>query len=237
MIDDVRLNEGLTQLGFRLGAVERGKFATFAGILHEESGKLNLTRVPKEQYVERHFLDSLSMGSGFFNGASTLLDVGSGAGFPGIPIAISCPDLQVVLLEATGKRVSFLRSVASACALGNLEVLQGRAEELAHDQCYREKFDRVVARAVARLITLAELTIPYAKVGGLLAYQKGEEAKVEYAEAAAVITELGGQLSEIRALQPHKHLIVLSKVKGTPNDRPTSYARMKQREERIVSKQ
>ncbi len=154
-----------------------------------------------------------------------LLDVGSGAGFPGVPLKIVCPHWRVTLLEATGKKVRFLEHLREVLGLGNLEILHGRAEDFAKAPAYREQYDWVVARAVAEMPALAELTLPFAKIGGNVLALKGETAEAEVAQSGRAFSILGGELVKIvkialPGLVEERRLVVVRKVACTPDAYP-----------------
>ena len=173
---------------FGLNEEQISKFEKYLELLLEWNEKFNLTAITdKDEIEEKHFLDSLMLIEFFGIGNKTLLDVGSGAGFPGIPLAIAEPSLKVTLLEANGKKVSFLKEVIKVLELPNVEVIQGRAEELK----MREHFDVVTARAVKELNILLEISFHLLKVGGHFYAYKGPSAKEEYERAKGALKELG----------------------------------------------
>lgn len=196
------------------------KFNFFAELLKEYNKKYNLTSITEEREVKyKHFIDSLAGESFFFSGAN-VLEVGSGAGFPSLPLKIVREDLQFTLVESTGKKCEFLKTAVKELGLNGVELVNARAEELAHDEHYREKFDVCCARAVARLNTLCEYCIPFVKVGGSMIAYKGE-AEEEIKEAKNAIRILGGErIKEYSYELPEnfgkRTLIVLSK------DHPTA---------------
>ena len=166
------LARGAAALGIALGAEQLAAFAAYRALLLEWNARFNLTAITDPaQIVTRHFLDSLTVALGVprarWAGAPRLLDVGSGAGFPGLALAIAFPQWHVTALEATGKKVTFLRHVAAALGLARVRVLQGRAEALAHAPAERARYDVVAARALAALPTLLEYCQPFARVGGV----------------------------------------------------------------------
>jgi 16S rRNA (guanine527-N7)-methyltransferase len=153
------------------------------------------------------------------------IDVGSGAGFPGLPIKIYCSRMSMVLLEATAKKVGFLEHIVKRLGLENVEPLWGRAEQVAHDALHRESYDLVLARAVAELPVLAEYTLPFCRMGGLVIAQKGAHAQEEAQSAAHAIALLGGQLQrvipiELMGLAEARHLVAIKKVARTPDQYP-----------------
>jgi len=209
----------------------------YRDLLLEANATLNLTAVREPEAVERrHIAESLALvhaleAAGRLPPGTRAIDVGSGGGLPGIPLAIARPDVDVTLLEATGKKARFLERAARELGLANVRVLDRRAEEAAHDPDERERHDLALARAVAALATLAELTLPFVKVGGALAAVKGSRAEEEIAQAAGALTRCGG--GEVRSLplpvEPSPlgvadatpvRLLLVPKIAPTPMDLP-----------------
>jgi len=183
----------LAMLGLTPQESHRERFALYCALLQEYNERVNLTAIVDEGEIWRkHFLDSLSSllvlprrGSG--------IDIGSGAGFPGLPLAIVCEDLQFTLLDSLRKRVGFLQEVIDKLSLGERVVaLHGRAEDLAHLESMRGKFDFAVSRAVAKFAVLCELSLPFVKTGGLFIAMKGPRAHEEIEEAGNAVRRLGG---------------------------------------------
>ncbi len=156
--------------------------------------------------------------------ARRLIDVGSGAGLPGIPLKIVFPDLHLTLLETTGKKVDFLKYAITQLEFENAQAIQSRAEDLGHDAAHRERYDVAVARAVATLSTLAEYALPFVRVGGVFIAYKGVEVTAELQSAARAIQKLGGRVREIIPVQlpglEPRHLIVIEKISATPEKFP-----------------
>ena len=155
----------------------------------------------------------------------SLIDVGSGGGFPGVPLAIAFPKLRVTLLEATGKKVAFLENLSRALALENVTTRQGRAEELGQREDHRERYDLAVARAVAEMRTLVEYTLPLVRVKGIFIASKGADAEQETQAAAGAIQRLGGQVRQlvpvvVPELHEPRQLVVIDKVAPTPTRYP-----------------
>ena len=208
------------------GALDRMK--RFAALLLEANAVHNLTRItdPRDPVI-KHFLDSLSVSralSGSERAGSRFIDLGSGPGFPGIPLAIALPGLSGISLEATGKKVAFQQSVIEALGLP-LEAVQGRAEVLGRDPVFRERFDWAVARALAALPTLVEYALPFVRVGGAFIAMKGARARDEIELAGHAIRKLGGQVDRVLDLElpdgeGERHLIVIRKVAATPPTYP-----------------
>ena len=223
------LAEGAEKLGIALDTLKNEQLEIYFRELVEWNKDINLTAITDSEGVQvKHFLDSLTMvplikekSSGSFS----IIDVGTGAGFPGIPLKIAMPEIKVTLLEATAKKVLFLEHIIKELKLVDIEVITGRAEEAAQKPEYREKFDIVVARAVAELAVLAELTLPFCAVGGYLIAQKKGDIQVELEKSLNAIEMLGGRLSSIEkirleGLEDMRYLVVIDKVKSTPEKYP-----------------
>lgn len=192
IMNDIFLNNGIKLSGEKLE-----KFACFYKFLTEENEKYNLTAIKSEKGVYlKHFADSL-IGAEFFVDNSRVLEVGSGAGFPSIPQKINNESLNFTLIEATGKKCAFLRAAGEKLNFNNFFVLQGRAEVLAKSENYREKFDIVTARAVARLNELLEFTVPFLKVGGKLVLYKNYSLS-EINEAKTALKTLNCEITDIK---------------------------------------
>ena len=180
--------------GITLTDKQQELFEKYYSLLIEYNKKFNLTAITeREEVINKHFVDS-SLSCGKVCGQA-LLDVGSGGGFPAIPLKIMNDNLSVTMLEATGKKCEFLKTVVKELGLTNVTVINGRAEDIAKDERYREKFDCVTARAVARLNTLLEYCMAFVKVGGIFVALKGD-AEEELIEAENAIKVLGGRLKE-----------------------------------------
>jgi 16S rRNA (guanine527-N7)-methyltransferase len=224
----VELKHEADALGLSLNESQLAQFAAFSLILQEWSQRFNLTRITSgEEIKSKHFLDSLSVAVVFNSPPRSLrvLDVGSGAGFPGIPLQIAFPDWNVTLLEATGKKVHFLEYVKEQLALYRMNIIPERAEAVAHTESYRETFELVTSRAVAPLATLVELTLPFCRLGGVLVAPKKGDLHLEIAAAGRAIELLGGQLREIRPftmahLSDQRQLVIIDKIKSTPSHYP-----------------
>jgi len=172
----------------------------------------------------KHFLDSLSC-LRKADASLYTIDVGSGAGFPGIPLKIAVPALRLVLLEATGRKAEFLQAVVQRLHLSGVEVINTRAEEAGQSPVHRERYDLALGRALAEMATLAELTLPLVRVGGTVIAQKGEDPAAEVEAARKAIAALGGQVREVipaavPGLDAARYLVVLEKVAPTPAKYP-----------------
>jgi 16S rRNA (guanine527-N7)-methyltransferase len=192
--------------------------------------RFNLTAITdREGVLVRHFLDSLSclkaLPRAELDSGARLIDVGTGAGFPGLPLKIVCPGMRLTLLEATRKKVTFLNHLVRVLGLREVELVHGRAEELGRDSAHRERYDWALARAVAEMGTLAEYLLPLVRVGGAALAQKGEDAAAEVHEAEASIVTLGGRVRqlvpvELRGLAETRYLVVVDKVAATSDRYP-----------------
>src|SRR5215470_5725118 len=179
--------EGLHQLGLELNEQELEQFLRYREELLEWNTRINLTAITDpEEVLLKHFLDSLSLLLVYDRPAARLLDIGAGAGFPGLPLKIARPPWHIVLLEATGKKVTFMRHVIETLQLENVVAVHGRAEELAHDAGYRASFDVVTARAVASLPTLLEYAAPFCRVGGQIILPRKGDLTEEVAQGKRV---------------------------------------------------
>lgn len=222
----------------------REKLDLFTELLVSENQKYNLTRIdsPKEIHI-RHFLDSLA-GLAVLDELSatmkkplTILDIGSGAGFPGLVLAIVRPDWRVVSLEATGKKANFQETVCKTLALNNVTILNRRAEDTAHHAAYRQQFDAVTARALAAMPILAELSLAFVKPGGLALYWKGPSATEELHAAMPAIEQMGAGFEQVAPYtlpagedEPAKmSLVICKKTKPTPGEYPRVFGLIKKK--------
>lgn len=203
-------------------------FTTFERELLEWNQKFNLTAIRDVESIRtKHFLDSLSCVLAWKSTTppSRLIDVGSGAGFPGIPLKIIYPNLKLTVVESVGKKVTFLRHIVQVLNLENVEIVQSRAEDLGHDANHRENYDWAVARAVANLNVLSEYLIPLVKIGGTALAQKGESGPAEAQSAEKAMNVLGGKLKQLIPVNlpgvvDDRYLILMDKVAATPPKYP-----------------
>jgi len=197
----------------------------YAQELKDWNTRINLTALTEDSdIIDKHFIDSLLIFhyETIIEGAR-VADVGTGGGFPGIPIKIYRPDIQLSLIESIGKKVKFLNHVVDTLKLDNVEVMNERVEEIGHSKEHRERYDIVVARCVARLPILAEYCLPLVSVGGKFIAYKGQESEVEVEEAKNAIEKLGGRFIKIEhdEVNPERRsLIFIEKVKNTPDQYP-----------------
>lgn len=204
------------------------KFELFKDLLLLYNNKFNLTAITDEKDIYiKHFLDCAA-GDMFFEEGVSVLEVGSGGGFPSVPLKLLRDDLKFTLVESTGKKCEYLKAVVDKLNLSCVQVINARAEELAKDKYYREKFDACTARAVARLNTLAEYCLPFVKVGGLFIAYKGNCSE-EVEEAKKAFSVLGGELERIEKYElpngESRTIVVVKKVKSTPAKYPRGQGR------------
>ncbi len=195
-------------------------FNRYAEMLRERNEKINLTAITEPEEVKvKHFLDSCSAAE-LLPGGASVLDIGSGAGFPGLPLKIVRPDLTVTLLDSVNKKVAFVSEVVAELKLSGVTAVHARIEDFPH----KGEYDAVVSRAVAELSTLAEYALPFVKIGGAFIAYKSEKAESEAEAAASAITLLGGRIREIReafvAAGLTRKLIVIDKIAPTPPKYP-----------------
>lgn len=225
-----RLIHGARQLGFTLTAKQVEQFQLYYQELVNWNRKVNLTAITDYEEVQlKHFLDSLTMVLALKDEAWAkedflLLDVGTGAGIPGVPLKILFPEVRLVLLDSVAKKTVFLQHLVKCLSLEHVEVLTGRAEDMAHKENYREHFHLVVSRAAGKLSMVAELTLPFCREGGLFIAPKKGRIEEELSQAARAIDILGGRLKEIKEIEleglESRFLVVVSKVSSTPQCYP-----------------
>lgn len=225
-----KLNTGATKLGLQLSPRQLEQFYIYYQELLDWNRRLNLTAITDYEGVQiKHFLDSLTVTLAWQQPISNrdfrLIDVGTGAGLPGIPLKILWPDIRLVLLDSTAKKAVFLHHLKQKLGLDDVEIVVGRAEEVAHKTQYREKFDVVLSRAVASLPTLVELTLPFCTIGGSFIAQKKGSIDPEVSRASQAISLLGGNLRAVRRVNleeftDERWLVIMDKVSTTPQQYP-----------------
>ena len=226
-----KINEIMGNAGVSLPVGSADKFSEYLELLLERNQDVNLTAITEpEEVLEKHFLDSLAPALPNINiikdgHNASVMDIGSGAGFPGIPLALSCFTWNITLLDSLNKRSEFQKEAKQKLQLENIEVVNGRAEDLARDEDFREKFDFVVSRAVADLAVLSEYALPFLKVGGKFIAYKGPDTDEEIAGARNAAEILGGEIFdpfcyELPDCGQRRSLVVISKTKATPDKYP-----------------
>ena len=226
-----RLKEKALQFNIELSDLQMKQFQTYYEMLVETNKVMNLTAITElDEVITKHFLDSLALAQIYpeirdNSKCISLLDLGTGAGFPGIPLKIAFPHLKITLMDSLNKRVKFLQSVTNQLELCDIEAVHGRAEEAAKNKLYREQFDLCVSRAVANLSTLSEYCIPFVKVGGKFIPYKSAEIEKEAEEGKKAVQAMGGKLIEIKKLilpesDIERSFVVIDKKKSTPKVYP-----------------
>lgn len=219
--------KGLEQLGISLEEHQIRQFLEYYEILVEWNKVMNLTGITEyEEVIAKHFLDSLALVKVCdLSGHKQVIDIGTGAGFPGIPLKIAFPELEIVLLDSLNKRIKFLNEVIEKLGLKNIRTIHGRAEDFARRKEYRENFDLCVSRAVANMSTLSEYCLPYVACGGKFIPYKSGKIDEEVTKAQKAVKILGGKISETVKFQlvdtdMERSFVVVEKEKNTPKKYP-----------------
>lgn len=219
------LNSYLKELNIELNEIQTKQLYKYMNLLIEWNNKINLTAIIKpEEIILKHFVDSLTI-SKYVNNNSSIIDVGTGAGFPGIPLKIYRTDLKVTLVDSLNKRLNFINTIIEELALKNVVTVHARAEEIGKNKLYREQFDVVTSRAVANLSTLSEYLIPLAKINGKCLCMKGSEIEEELLNAKKAIDVLGGKIDKIEKFELPKsdikrNVVLITKENKTPAKYP-----------------
>lgn len=221
-MNDNLLRDKAREIGIELTDLQIDQFNEFYRLMVEWNKVMNLTGITEyEEVVEKHFIDSLSLVKVIDIGqVDSVIDVGTGAGFPGIPLKIAFPHLNITLLDSLNKRIKFLNEVIESIGLENISTIHGRAEDFAKQENYREQFDLCVSRAVANLATLSEYCLPYVKVGGRFVSYKSGEIDEEVENSKTAVKVLGGKIKKIEKFQLlgtdiGRSFVEIQKVKNT----------------------
>lgn len=227
MTNEEILRQGIINFGINVNDQMINDLKTYREILVDWNQKMNLTGIEEEKEVFiKHFLDSISsVSNGYIKDGISLIDVGTGAGFPGLPLKICLKDIKLTLLDSLNKRISFLQEVSNSVNLEDIEFIHGRAEDFGKNPEYREQYDVATARAVAGLPILMEFCVPFVKVGGYFVCLKGPNANLELEESKAAMDVLGVEFVEkIDVELPNEELrhniLVFKKVRNTPEKYP-----------------
>ena len=228
-MEHTTFNEGLLEkastMGVRFSVEQMDKFYKYMNLLIDWNEKINLTAIIEpNEIILKHFIDSITILKDIKDG-STVVDVGTGAGFPGIPLSIMNPTLKITLVDSLNKRLIFLQEVINELDLKNVELVHARAEEFGRNKKYREKFDVATSRAVANLATLSEYLLPLVKINGKAISMKAGNASQEIEDAKKAIKTLGGNINNIEEFNlPQsdigRTIIIIDKIKGTPGKYP-----------------
>ncbi|MBE6085779.1 MAG: 16S rRNA (guanine(527)-N(7))-methyltransferase RsmG [Selenomonas ruminantium] len=221
------LAKAAAEYGISLNDTQMAQYNRYFELLVEWNEKINLTAItePKEVAI-KHMIDSITAyDEKLFKDGTTVIDVGTGAGFPGLPLKIFCPEIKLTLMDSLNKRIKFLQTVVEELGLKDVECVHARAEEGARNKKYRESFDIAVSRAVARLPILCEYCLPFVKKGGHFIALKGMQYQDEAAEAVKAIKVMGGSQTEIRPvklpeLDDKRAVIIITKTMPTPKTYP-----------------
>ena len=221
------LLKGIKDLDLSINSSDEEKFSIYKELLQEWNEKINITTITEDREIDiKHFLDSLTVLSlDVFDGDKSLIDIGTGGGFPGIPLKIMKDNLDVTLLDSLNKRIIFLDEVIDKLGLKNIRAMHGRAEELSRTKDYREKYSIAISRAVASLDTLSEYCLPFVKIGGHFIAMKGPDVEEEKRIGHNSIEILGGKIVESKIVtlpesDIQHSLIVIEKIKSTPDKYP-----------------
>lgn len=222
-----KFKNGLQQLHIALSEKQMEQFLQYYELLVEKNKVMNLTAITEfDEVVEKHFLDSVSLTKQMdLHQPLKVLDLGTGAGFPGIPLKIVFPELEITLMDSLNKRVLFLQDVISSLQLENIEAVHGRAEEAARNKKYRESFDLCVSRAVANISTLSEYCLPFVKVGGSFISYKSSTIEDELKDGKKGIAILGGKVKDVYKFtlpdsELQRSFVIIEKEKKTPKAYP-----------------
>lgn len=215
-----KLVELSDEIGIQLNEKQIEKFFKYMNLLLDWNKKINLTAITDmDDIILKHFIDSITILK-YINGENKIIDVGTGAGFPGIPIAVMKSDVEITLLDSLNKRILFLENLSKELDLRNVEIIHGRAEDFGKNTLSREKYDIAVSRAVANMSTLVEYLLPFVKVGGICICMKGSEIEKELESAKVAIKELGGKIEKIDKFKlpdstMERNIIIIKKEKET----------------------
>mgnify|MGYP001569233062 CR=1 FL=1 len=221
------LNEASNNVGLKFDQKKYDQFMLYKDLIKEWNEKINLTAIKEDEaIVQKHFIDSMKVFKfDQLKNAKNVIDIGTGGGFPGIPMKIIKPEVNIVLLDSLNKRIIFLNEVINRLDLKNIKAIHGRAEDFAKEKQYREKFDVAVSRAVANLTVLSEYCIPYVKVGGYFVAMKGPAVEEEIKLSKNAIRMLGGQIEHIEKVQIegsdlNHNLVIIKKISQTHKKYP-----------------
>lgn len=227
------LAESCKKINIELTEKQIKQFMDYKDMLLEWNEKFNLTAITDErEIILKHFVDCLAISAGAELAGKKIIDVGTGAGFPGVPVKIAFPDTQMTLLDSLNKRITFLEELKNKLGLENVTCIHSRAEDGGADKNLREGFDLCISRAVANLAVLSEYCLPFVKVGGYFISMKGPDVKDELNESEKAIKVLGGEVKEVKLINIpetdiNHSLIIIKKIKPTPSKYPRKAGKAK----------
>lgn len=223
-------DKGLEELGIALSEEQKQQFIRFYEMLVEKNKVMNLTAITEfEEVIVKHFLDSLAIvkvvSQEILASDVKIIDIGTGAGFPGIPLKIAFPNIRITLLDSLNKRINFLKEVCEELKLENVEFIHGRSEDFGKNPQYREKYDLCVSRAVANLATLSEFCVPFVQVGGSFVSYKAGDCGEELEQSGKAVDKMGGKIEvteeyTVPTSDLNRVLLVIKKEKATPKAYP-----------------
>lgn len=218
------MDKELKKLELKLNDIQIEKFFKYMKGILEWNDKVNVTAITDEKmFIVKHFIDSLTVNS-YLENAKSIIDIGTGAGFPGIPLKIANEEKKFTLIDSINKKLNVIRDINNQINLPNLEIIHSRAEDLASRKEYRENFDVATTRAVSNLSTILEYMLPFIRIGGYAICMKGPNFKQELEESEKAIDVLGGKLEKVESLnvgeELERNLIIIKKVKSTPKNFP-----------------
>lgn len=220
-----KIIENSKKINIDINETEANKFYEYTQLLLEWNNKINLTAITEENdIILKHYIDSLTT-SELIKDSKTIMDIGTGAGFPGIPLKIVNEEKEFVLVDSLNKRIKFLEEVKEKLELKNLELIHSRVEDLAKNKKYRENMDVVISRAVANTRVLVEYMLPFVRLNGLCICMKGPNVKNEIEDAKKATEVLGGKIIEVKKIELEnenieRNILIIKKVKNTPNKFP-----------------
>ena len=220
-----KLITSVDALEITLSEMQLKQFYTYMNLLIDWNKKINLTAIVEpNEIILKHFVDSLTILK-YISDGTKIIDVGTGAGFPGIPLKIAKPSIEIVLLDSLQKRINFLEEVIKQLNIEKIKTIHSRVEDFGKDQKYREKFDMATSRAVANLSTLSEYLLPLVKVGGKVISMKGSFIGEELENSKNALNILGGKIEKIEKLNlpnsdMNRNILIINKIKNTPNKYP-----------------
>lgn len=232
MINKDFLKQNIEKLNFEVNDVQLKQFDDYSDILFEWNQKINLTAITDSEGIAmKHFIDSLLLLKAFdLPKNSSLIDVGTGAGFPSVPVKIIRSDIKITMIDSLNKRINFLKELSSKLNI-NSKCIHSRAEELGQDKNYREKFDVATARAVANLVILSEYCLPFVKIGGHFIVLKGSDIESELEQGEKVIKALGGEITDVKKYflpdNSVRNIIIVKKISQTATKYPRNASKIK----------